>query len=77
MEEIFQKIRDERKRQNEKWGVQHHPGSAWLTILMEEVGEVAKAMLEKDDVEIVEEELIQATAVCVAWLEDLKRGEQR
>lgn len=39
-----------------------------LPILLEEVGEVAKAMNEDDFIGIVKE-LIQVAAVCVAWLE--------
>lgn len=46
------------------------PISDWkkLPILLEEVGEVAKAMNEDDSIGIVKE-LIQVAAVCVAWLE--------
>ncbi len=36
----------ERNRQDEKWGVVNHHPDKWLAILVEEVGEVAKAGLE-------------------------------
>lgn len=48
-----------------------------LAVLMEEVGEVAKAMLERDEKKRAGNgelctELIQVAAVCVAWLESLE-----
>ncbi len=42
-----------------------------LPVLMEEVGEVAKAINERDKAEL-KKELIQTAAVCVAWLEALE-----
>lgn len=77
----------ERKRQNEKWG--RVPGN-WsvpndrkLTVLTEEVGEVARALLDGGD-EINEpelmcideahlyEELVQVAAVAVAFAETIQ-----
>ncbi len=37
-------VRSERERQDEKWGPQHHTSVEWLMILLEEVGEAAKAV---------------------------------
>lgn len=55
-----------------KWGNQRaHTDFKWLAILMEEVGEVAKAILEHD-LDNVEEEIIQVAAVAVCWLESKK-----
>ncbi|KKL92108.1 hypothetical protein LCGC14_1888050 [marine sediment metagenome] len=69
MEDILQAIRDERARQDTKWGSQRKLSpQLWLTILMEEVGEVARASLEGDPVGYVEE-LVQVAAVAVAALE--------
>ncbi len=68
MEEILQAIRDERARQDAKWGVQSHSPAVWLTILMEEVGEAAWASLEGDPVGY-SEELVQVAAVAIAALE--------
>src|SRR5258708_56706 len=69
----------ERRRQDEKFGLLPPsilPGKdEWrkLAVLGEEVGEVARAMLEtdlgNDTQEHVEEELIQVAAVAVAWVE--------
>lgn len=62
----------ERERQNKKW---NRKPSEWntqsttkLAVLLEEVGEVARGILEKDP-ENVKKELIQVAAVCFAWLE--------
>ena len=68
--EILRKIYEERVRQDLKWGIQHHSNAEWLAILVEEIGEVAKALLENSN---IEEEIIQCMAVCVAWLEDKYR----
>jgi NTP pyrophosphatase (non-canonical NTP hydrolase) len=61
-------IRAERQRQDAKWGQQHHPAAVWCAILMEEVGEVANAILDSRSTNL-EDELIQVAAVSVAWLE--------
>lgn len=42
-----------------------------LSILMEEVGEVANALNESYDEEELVKELVQVSAVCVAWIESL------
>jgi NTP pyrophosphatase (non-canonical NTP hydrolase) len=74
--EITILIHDERERQLAKWGEQHHSHLEWLGILVEEVGEAAEAIVKryidheslKDDPII--KEVIQLTAVGMAWLED-------
>jgi NTP pyrophosphatase (non-canonical NTP hydrolase) len=71
-ERVFELIRDERRRQDEKWGsanvLQNGSRELRLAVLTEEVGEVAKAILDHDHREMLEE-LIQVAAVAVAWLE--------
>ena len=77
--DILQRILAERARQDAKWGVaseRNQTKRQWLTILMEEVGEVAEAILESDD-ENYPVELVQVAAVCVAALEDLEAQEER
>lgn len=70
----------ERNRQDEKWGVQNHDPFLWLGILMEEVGEVARDLIEMDafnrpeQFEKYRSELIQVAAVAVAAVECLDRG---
>jgi len=69
-------VKDERGRQDAKWGSQRDlPDRTWLAILVEEVGEVAKAMLEHDD-EGLKKEIVQVAAVAVAMIEaiDARNG---
>ena len=60
-------IQIERDAQDEKWGEQHHSDEKWLTILMEEVGEAAKAVLEEND-EALLVEVVQIAAVLQNWV---------
>ena len=60
-------IQIERNAQDEKWGEQHHSDEKWLTILMEEVGEAAKAVLEEND-EALLVEVVQIAAVLQNWV---------
>lgn len=70
-EQIFDEIRKERARQDAKFGPQNmHPPERWLVILMEEVGEVSNAVLEKDLAGYYTE-FVQVAAVAVAALESL------
>jgi NTP pyrophosphatase (non-canonical NTP hydrolase) len=69
-EKIVADVLAERARQDLKWGVCHHPSQMWLTILAEEVGEVAKAILLKDT-KNYREELVQVAAVALAAIESL------
>ena len=84
--EIIDNIRNERVKQDEKWGVQNHTPIEWCAILMEEVGEMAKEAHEyhfrgryyKDtgQLERYEKELYQCAAVCLSMLESLERNEK-
>ena len=86
MDDIFNEIKLERKRQDAKWGIQNHSPIEWCAILGEEVGEVNKAALEEhfavsypeqfknhrfDD---YRKELIQVAAVAVAMIECIDRN---
>ena len=76
-QDIYRSIDMERTRQDRKWGDQSgHSMEHWITILVEEVGEVAQASLDYDacphsEVRYVElcRELTQVAAVAVAMLE--------
>ena len=80
-EQVFAEITAERKRQHVKWGHIHEwghgdcssPGMApevKMTVLAEEFGEVARAVLDRKPADL-RTELTQVAAVAVAWLEGL------
>ena len=79
-------VRMERIKQDVKWGEQNHHDLKWLSILMEEVGEAAEMVNEDNPakerlystvalMENLEYELVQIAAVCVAWIECMRRRE--
>ncbi|MEK6879824.1 MAG: hypothetical protein AABY22_09470 [Nanoarchaeota archaeon] len=47
--EVLKQIVEERIRQGKKWGVQHHNQPFWLSILIEEVGEVGNLLNENEE----------------------------
>jgi NTP pyrophosphatase (non-canonical NTP hydrolase) len=66
----------ERNRQDIKWGAYRPELSdyEWLAILTEEVGEAADAILKHShgySPRPIQTEVIQAGAVCLAWLEHI------
>lgn len=69
-DEVFTSISGERNNQDAKWGTNFvgRSDSFWLSILSEEVGEVAHAILEEDEDNLLEE-LVQCAAVLSSWLE--------
>ena len=75
MESVLWKVRHERQRQDEKWGEQNHSPLYWLGILVEEVGELSKEIIEGHELSC-QKELIQVAAVAVAWLEMRLRNER-
>ncbi|MFA4944913.1 MAG: hypothetical protein WC789_09465 [Lentisphaeria bacterium] len=72
-ERLLANLRAERERQDAKWGEQNHHPFTWLVILLEEVGEAAKAALKGRPVEY-HKETVQAAAVAIAALESLERN---
>ena len=74
VESVWSDILRERFNQIDKWDRKFLVWDSTLdrknTVLGEEVGEVANAILE-DDVLNLRNELIQVAAVCVAWIETL------
>lgn len=42
---VLQAVMTERRHQHAKWGVQRHDWPVWLTVLSEEVGELAQEIL--------------------------------
>jgi hypothetical protein len=76
---IWTAIQTERVRQRDKWGAPHDWGAGDCSsplvarpvkaaVLAEECGEVARAVLDNDNDQLISE-LIQVAAVAVAWLE--------
>jgi hypothetical protein len=79
--DIWREIKAERERQSQQWGAEHAWGAGDCSsalvepivkaaVLNEECGEVARAVLDRDEDALVNE-LIQVAAVAVAWLESL------
>ena len=85
----LEKIREERIRQDEKWGEKNHHPLMWFSIIGEEYGEMCKAFnayfSESDEPELrdhnhiydMEKEAIQVAACCVAMLECLDRQREK
>lgn len=69
-DKFFKDMMHERKRQIEKWGFRVLDMPYYLTILVEEVGEVARAILDKDPKDI-RDELIQVATVAKTMAENL------
>jgi hypothetical protein len=74
-ERVLRDVRDERRRQDRKFGPPpaSHTPERWLTILTEETGELAEAILENrlDGPHGVKVELVHVAAVAVRALEAL------
>lgn len=70
---VEQDIRDERDRQDRKWGVQNHGLRTWAVVLMEEVGEFSEAVLQ-GRITDAKAEMVQIAAVAVATLECMDRN---
>lgn len=75
----FELVGAERERQRGLWDKEHEwgygdcssglvPDSVKVAVLTEEVGEVARAVLDKNDDGLLIE-LVQVAAVAVAWIE--------
>lgn len=60
-------IQIERNAQDEKWGEQNHPNERWFAISGEEFGEIAKAVVENDDINLLPE-IVQLAAVLENWV---------
>lgn len=49
---VLEAVRDEREKQDRKWGEQNHDPARYFAILAEEVGEVAKEVVEYTFLEV-------------------------
>ncbi len=79
----FQPVIDEMDKQLQKWGEQNHEPAIYNNILMEEVGEVAKAILQTEvpgkgeysNWEDVKKEIIHVAAVAMSMIRSLERNQ--
>jgi len=72
-----------RIRQLTKFGIQNHDDFTWFAILSEEIGEVAKEIVDNNFTKSVQErhtthesmkyEIIDCIAVCVSWLDNIEK----
>ena len=67
---ILTLVKAERLKQIAKWGIQNHSVEKWMCILGEEVGEVNKAVLESDTINLATE-LVQVIMVSANILDAL------
>jgi NTP pyrophosphatase (non-canonical NTP hydrolase) len=85
---VLEEVYEERRRQDLKWGQQDHDAFVWLGILMEEVGEVARAALEAKftsepqmfqagHIAEYRKELTHVAAVAAAMIECLDRAKEK
>lgn len=81
MPDAVQDVIAERLRQDEKWGEQNHDPFIYLTILIEEVGELAQAVLHGrfggPAANKLRDEAVHVAAVALAIVECLDRGKWR
>ena len=74
------KVRDELKRQKDKWGVQDHNATMWATIIGEQYGEMCKEVNEfmftpTPEIEVkMFEEAVQTAAYCIAMCGNMLRN---
>jgi hypothetical protein len=80
-EAAMQEVLGERARQNAKWGEQNHDPGTWALILLEEIGEWAKAELETrfggPEAGNQHKEAVHMTAVALQIVEAMNRAEAR
>jgi hypothetical protein len=73
---VLNRISDERERQDAKWGgAEHddqHGDGLWLAVTVKKLGDHVKAEMNGDPLQS-DEELVQAAATLVAWLEGRMR----
>ena len=76
-------INAERTRQDKLHGKQSYDPLGWLPILIEEAGEVSRAVCDGRytfcgvyDLAQLRQELVHVAAVAVAWIEDIDRKSQ-
>ena len=64
---FYDLIQIERNAQDAKWGKQRHSDLKWTAIALEELGEVAKAVIEGNEKGLLVE-IVQVAAVLENWV---------
>lgn len=83
MQKIIEKVIEERKRQDDKWGEQNHTAPVWGMIIGEEYGEMCKAINEfgfnqtPEAEQQIYTEAIHTMASCMAMLECIERSRNK
>lgn len=72
-EAMLQVLSVERCKQAGKCGQQDHDNGRWLAILMEEVGDASKEILDGEDPHKMRHEVTQVMAVAFAWRAAIER----
>lgn len=82
IDKVLLELKDEVKRSIKKFGEQNRPPVEWMSILMEEVGEVSQVVVEKEIMHTgrftwldYERELIQVATVAINALNSLYRNQ--
>lgn len=73
VKDFIDKVLAEQERQIELWGEQEHEPYKWLSITIEEVGEVAKCLHSGYPIKMLLDELIQVCAVIKTWYEFMEK----
>ena len=64
---FYDLIQIERDNQDAKWGEQHHTDEKWALIILEELGEAAKALNDGDEANFLAE-IVQVSALIENWV---------
>jgi len=72
LKELGNLIDNELNNQFSKFGLQNHSLQTWMTILVEEIGEIAKGILDFDNNNI-KTEIIHSITVLIQILEKIER----
>ena len=58
-------LENEWNKQDKKFPYQAHTLTKWMLIVMEEIGEIAKGILEFDDLESIKQEILQTITLLI------------
>lgn len=74
--DAWQDVYDERDNQDSKWGEQNHAPLYWLGIIAEELGELAKELIENQpNYKLARGEAVQVAACAIAMIQSMDRNE--